>query len=194
MVGGSWQWSPAKITLETRRIGIQQAASSACAASSMKCAELLTFEQSVAAAYERAGYDAGLAEELGIDADLQFGGAFLEAFQFLVEPFISPFPVGAEVADGLADAPQEGIVGMRLEAPLVGEGEHLIVDARGIADAQDVDAPVDEFLGYPVDGHVALGADQYLVFAAECLVDSLDEGGGFAGAWRTVDDGHILGS
>ena len=131
---------------------------------------------------------------MGIDADLQFGGAFLEAFQFLVEPLISPFTVTPEVADGLADRPEEGVVGMRLETTLVSEGEHLIVDARGIADAQDVDAPVDEFLGYPVDGHVALGADQYLVFAAECLVDSLDEGGGFAGTGRPVDDGHILGA
>ena len=36
MVGGSWQWSPAKMTRDTRQMGIQQAASSACAASSMK--------------------------------------------------------------------------------------------------------------------------------------------------------------
>ena len=34
-VGGSWQWSPARMTRDTRRMGIQQAASSACAASSM---------------------------------------------------------------------------------------------------------------------------------------------------------------
>ena len=34
-VGGSWQWSPANITLEARLMGIQQAASSACAASSI---------------------------------------------------------------------------------------------------------------------------------------------------------------
>ena len=35
-VGGNWQWSPANITRETRRNGIQQAASKAWAASSMK--------------------------------------------------------------------------------------------------------------------------------------------------------------
>ena len=34
-VGGSWQWSPARMTLEALRMAIQQAASSACAASSM---------------------------------------------------------------------------------------------------------------------------------------------------------------
>ena len=34
-VGGSWQWSPASITLEAFLMAIQQAGSSACAASSM---------------------------------------------------------------------------------------------------------------------------------------------------------------
>ena len=35
-VGGNWQWSPANTTREALRMGIQQAASSAWAASSMK--------------------------------------------------------------------------------------------------------------------------------------------------------------
>ncbi|EJX00912.1 hypothetical protein EVA_10981 [gut metagenome] len=35
-VGGNWQWSPASITREVRRMAIQHAASRACAASSMK--------------------------------------------------------------------------------------------------------------------------------------------------------------
>ena len=39
-----------------------------------------------------------------------------------------------QVAYGFADAPQLRIVGMRLEAPLVGEAQHLVVHTRGIAD------------------------------------------------------------
>ena len=131
---------------------------------------------------------------MGIDADLEFGGPFFETFEFLVVAVAAPFAVGAEVADGLADAPEEGVVGVCLKAPLVGEGEHLIVDAGRVADAENVDATVDKFFRDPVDGHVALGADQDLVFAAEGFVDGLDEGGGLAGAGRAVDDGDIFGA
>ena len=122
-------------------------------------AEFLAFEQAVGRTHEGTGDDTGLAEELGIDADLQFGGPFFEAFEFLVVAVAAPFTVGAEVANGLADAPKEGIVGVCLKAPLVGEGEHLIVDAGRVADAENVDATVDEFFRDPVDGHVALGTD-----------------------------------
>ena len=106
----------------------------------------------------------------------------------------APFAVGAEVANGLADAPKEGVVGVCLKAPLVGEGEHLIVDAGGVADAEDVDTAVDEFFRDPIDGHVALGTDQDLVFAAEGFVDGLDEGRGLAGAGRAMDDGDVFGA
>ena len=131
---------------------------------------------------------------MGIDTDLQFGGTFFEAFQFLVVAVAAPFAVGAEVANGLADGPEEGVVGVCLKAPLVSEGEHLIVDAGRVADAEDVDATVDEFFRDPVDGHVALGADQDLVFAAEGFVDGLDEGRGLAGAGRAVDNGNVFGT
>ena len=154
--------------------------------------EFLTFEQAVGRAHEGTGDDAGLAEELGVDADLQFGGAFFEAFEFLVIAVAATLAMTPEVPDGFPDRPEEGVVWVSLEASLIGEGEHLIVDAGGIADAEDVDAAVDEFLGDPVDGHVALGADKDLVLAAESLVDGLDEGGGLAGAGRAVDDGDIF--
>ena len=131
---------------------------------------------------------------MGVDTDLQFGGPFFEAFQFLVVAVAAPFAVGAEVANGLADGPEEGVVGVCLKAPLVGEGEHLIVDAGGVADAEDVDTTVDEFFRDPVDGHVALGTDQDLVFAAEGLVDGLDEGRGLAGAGRAMDNGNVFGA
>ena len=35
---------------------------------------------------------------------------------------------------------------MRLELPFVCETEHLVIHTGRIADAQDIDAPVDEFL------------------------------------------------
>ena len=110
-----------------------------------------------------------------------------------MEFLVASFAVTPEVADGLADAPKQGVVGMGLEAPLVGEGEHLVVDTGGIADAQDIDAAVHQFLGDPVDGHIALGADQHLILATEGFVDSLDEGGGLAGTGRAVNDSYILG-
>ena len=83
--------------------------------------EFLTFEQAVGRAHEGTGDDAGLAEELGVDADLQFGGAFFEAFQFLVKTVAATFAMGAEIADSFPDAPEEGVVGMCLEATLVGK-------------------------------------------------------------------------
>ena len=106
----------------------------------------------------------------------------------------APFAVGAEVADGFPDRPKERVIGVRLKTPLVGEGEHLVVDAGGIADAQDIDAAVDKFFRDPVDGHVALGTDQHLILPSKRLVDGFDKGRGLAGARRTVDDGHILGA
>ena len=82
---------------------------------------------------------------------------------------------------------------MSLKLSLVGEAKHLVVDTGWIADAQDVDATVDEFFGYPVDGHIALSADKHLTLAHKGFVDGLNESGGLSGAGRTVDDGHILG-
>ena len=81
---------------------------------------------------------------------------------------------------------------MGLEAPLVGEREHLVVHTGRIADAEDVQAAVDQLLGNPVDGHVALGAYQHLRLAAQRLVDGFDEGCRLARAGRAVDDGYIF--
>ena len=105
---------------------------------------------------------------------------------------VAPFAMGTEIADSLADGPKQLVVGMSLEAPFVGEGEHLVVDTRRIADAQDIDATIDKFFGDPVNGHIALCADKHLVLASKCLINGLDEGGGLASTWGTVDDGHIL--
>ncbi len=63
---------------------------------------------------------------------------------------------------------------MRLEAALIREGEHLVVDARGIAEPQHVHTPVYEPFAYPVYRHVALCADQHLRFAAKRLRYRLD--------------------
>ena len=58
-----------------------------------QCTELLSVEQPTAAAYECTGDDSGFVEELGIDTELQFGGTFLQAFQFLVVFIIPALPM-----------------------------------------------------------------------------------------------------
>lgn len=105
-----------------------------------------------------------------------------------------PFaPAGVELADGTPHAVEQRIVGMGLEASFVSERQHLVVHPHGIADAEHRDAPVDQFLGNPVHGHVALGTHQHLVLAVECLVDGFDQCGGLARSRRPVYDGHVLG-
>ena len=155
--------------------------------------KLLTFKQTVSRTHQGAGDDTRLAEELRIDAYLQFGSPRLQPLQFLVIVLAPPLVVLAQFAYGLAYGPQLRIVGMGLEAALIGEAEHLVIDACGIADAQHVDAAVDELLADPVDGHIALRANQHLTLAHQRLVDGLDERRGLAGAWRTVHHLHILG-
>ena len=61
-VGGNWQWSPANTTREALRMGIQQAASSAWAASSMKSVEAMT----------RASPKSSLLMRISISAALDF--------------------------------------------------------------------------------------------------------------------------
>ena len=158
-----------------------------------KGVEALAREQRVGCAGQRAGHDARRVEKLLTDAQLQFGGAVAQSSDFLVERLAAPAAgCGVQLADGAAYGPKLRIVGVGLEAPLVGEGEHLVVDARRVADAQYRDAPVDEFFGNPVDRHVALRAYQYLTLAPQYLIDGLDQGGGFPRAGRAVDHGDVV--
>ena len=99
-----------------------------------------------------------------------------------------------QFAYSLAYGPKLGIVGVGLEASLVGETQHLVVDARGIANAQYGNAPIDQFLRDPVHRHVALCAHQHLALAHQCLVDGLDERRRLSCARRAVDDHHVLGA
>ena len=99
-----------------------------------KGAEFLTFEQTVGRAHKGTRDDAGLAEELGIDADLQFCGTFFQTFEFLMVAVAATLPIAPEIPDSFPDAPEEGVVGMGLEATFVGETEHLVVDTGGITD------------------------------------------------------------
>ncbi len=101
--------------------------------------------------------------------------------------------MGTQLADGLSDGPQQFVVGMGLEATLVGERQHLVIHACGVADSQYGDTAVHKLFGYPVNGHVRLRTHQYLVLAAQRLVDGLDECRRLARARRTVDNGHVLG-
>ena len=119
--------------------------------------------------------------------------AVFEAFDFLMPLVAASMPCLVQAAHGLAYAPELGIVGVRLEAAFVGRGQHLVVDTRGVADAQHVDATVDKFFAYPVDGLVALCAYHDLAFASQGLVDGLDQCRGLACARRPVDYGHVAG-
>ena len=82
---------------------------------------------------------------------------------------------------------------MALEAPFVGEGQHLVVHTGGVADAEHGHTSIDQLLANPIDRHIALCTHQYLVLAVKRLVDGLYQCGGLSGARRTVYDGHILG-
>ena len=149
-------------------------------------------EQTRRAAYEGRGYDMCGVEEVLVDAYLKLRGAGAETIHLLM-PLVGAAALGgAKLPDGLADAPEVGIVGMRFKPTLIREGKHLIVDARGVAETQYVDSPIDKALAYPVDGHVALGAHEHLRFAPKGLGDGFDECCGLASARRTMDNGDIL--
>ena len=155
-------------------------------------AKLLTLQDAVGSTGEGRGYHAGFAEELSIDAHLYLDGTLTQPVHLLMEALgVAALP--ALLAYGLAYSPELRIVGVRLEAALIGEGEHLVVDAGGIAYAQHVDATVHELLGNPVDRHIALRAHQHLALAAQHFIDGLNQGGGLARTGRAVHHHHVLG-
>ena len=153
---------------------------------------MFAFEHPVGASGEGAGYDTCLAEERRAYAQLQFGGAALQTVHLLMPRLGASASLLAQFAYGLAYAPQLRIVGMRLEASFVGERQHLVVDACGVAYAQHGNATVDEFLRNPVDRHVALCAHQHLALASQRLVYSLDKRRRLARSGRTVYYSHVL--
>ena len=73
----------------------------------------------------------------------------------------------------------------------VGEGQHLVVDTRWVADAQHADAAIHKFLRNPIHRRVTLRAHQHLRLAMQRFVDGFDQCGGLACAGRAVDDGHV---
>ena len=161
-------------------------------------AEAPSVQQAVVGAYEGGGDDVRRVEEVGVYLHLEGGGAVAQAAEAVAQGLASGIVRAAGAAlegtELAADGPELRVGGVRLEAAFVGEGQHLVVDARGVADAQDGEAAVDEALRYPVDGGVALRADQHLGFAVEGLVDGLDQRRGLARAGRAVDDGHVAGA
>ena len=157
-------------------------------------AELHAVEQAVGAAHKCGGDHPRLAKQFAVDAHLQFGGARLQTLHLLVIVLAAALPPAAQLAHGLAYSPQLRVVGVGLEAPLIGGRQHLVVDLGGVAQPQHVDATVGELLGNPVYRHVALRAHQHLVLPAQSLVDGLDERGGLPRAGRPMHDGHVLGT
>ena len=153
--------------------------------------KLHAVQQPVGCSRERGGYDTRLAKQLGVDAQLQLGGTALQTFHLLV-PAVRAFALRPQLAHGLAQAPQLRVVGMCLEAPLIGERQHLVVDPCGVAYAQDRDATVNELLGNPVNRHVALGTHQHLTLPLQRLVNGLHERRRLARAWRAMHHHHVF--
>ena len=157
--------------------------------------ELLSHQQTVGASHQRAGNHPCLTEQSFVDADFQFRGPVFQRIDFLPNALpVGSFPAaGIQFAHGLADTPQLGVIRMRLKAPLIGERQHLVVYPAGIPDAQYTHAPVDQLLTDPVDGHVALCADQHLIFPVEGFINGFHQRGCLSRSGRAVYDGHILG-
>ena len=63
-----------------------------------------------------------------------------------MELLVPSLTMGTQFTDRLTDRPQVGIVGVRLEASLIGERQHLVVDTGRVTDTQDIDTPVHQFL------------------------------------------------
>ena len=98
------------------------------------------------ASHKCRGNHTRLTEELGIDTQFEFGGTFLQAFEFLVIFLVAALPMAPEIPDGFPDGPEFGVVRMALKASFVGKGEHLVVDTGGVTDSEHIDATVYEFL------------------------------------------------
>ena len=158
-----------------------------------ECGILLPVQQAMGRAHERGSDDACLTEKFAVDAYFDLCSSRFQPLQLLMVVSRAMPASAAEFAYGLAYGPQLRIVGMALEAPLVGEREHLVVHTRRIAYAQHVDAAVGELFANPVYGHVALRAHHHLTLTHQRLVDGLHERGGLSRARRPVYNGHVLG-
>ena len=100
----------------------------------------------------------------------------------------------AQLTDGFANSPQLRIVGVCLEATLIGKGEHLVVDLRRITDTQHIDAAIHQLLRYPVDSHIALCTYQHLILTHQRLTDSFYQRGGLTRSRGTMNNGYVLGA
>ena len=156
-------------------------------------AELVTVEQLVARPDEGRSDDTCLPENVGVDAHLEFYSHLLEALNLLVETLATLAATASHLAHSAPHLPQLGIVRMVGKAVLIGETQHLVVDAGGIAQPQHRDTAVHQFLADPVQGGIALGTHQHLGLALEGLVDGLDQRRRLARARRTVQHTHVLG-
>ena len=107
-------------------------------------------QQTVVAAHQGGGDDVRSIEEVGIDLHLKCGGTVAQLAHVvahtltLLKAALAGF--AGEGAQLLADAPELGVGGMCLEATLVGEGEHLVIHAGGVAYAQHVHPTIYELL------------------------------------------------
>lgn len=177
-VGGSWRWSPARMTRPAFWMAIQQEASRAWAASSMnRVGNFLPASTRLALPANVQAMTRASLNRLSLMAISSSVARSRRAATFGERLHGRRRAAGVQVADGFADGPKRGVRRMCFETPFVGERQHLVIHARRVADAQHSHTPVGQFLRNPVYGHVALGAYQYLAFAVERLVDGFHKGG-----------------
>ena len=111
-----------------------------------------------------------------------------------MEAFARLTSASPHLADVAPQLPQLGVVRVVGKAVLIGETQHFVIDACGIADAQYGHTAIHEFLADPIDGGIALGTHEHLRLAHERLVDGLDQRRCLARAGWAVQHAHVLGS
>ena len=67
-----------------------------------------------------------------MDGKLYFGSTVAQAVDFLVA-FFRVSLLRIKLSYGAAQSPELRVVGVRLEAPFVGERKHFVVHSRGVA-------------------------------------------------------------
>ena len=82
--------------------------------------------------------------------------------------------------------------GELIKTTFVCVSQHLVCDTCGIANSEDINTTICEFLRNPVDCHIALCAYQYLCFSMKRLVYGFYQCCGLSRSWRAMHDSNIV--
>ena len=154
--------------------------------------ELHTRQQTIGRPGKGACYHLGIIEKSLVDGEFHLSGTSLETGDFLMHVIAVSATRFVQLTYGATHSPQVLIQGMSLETTFVGEAQHLVRDACGIAYTQHTYAAVHQLLRNPVHSHVRLGAYQHLILASQGLVYGFHQGRRLACSRRSVNHSHIL--